>query len=228
MSTTPPVPMTSPIPSTTTSSRITAKGDDDCTQRGQGVESGEGGSSGRDRERDEHQAEDSEEPTLLEQGRPARPRESLEPADTPNDERDGLSRCERAELAPTPTFGQQDRAQSKRHLDAQHHGDQLEDVSDAARRKWQCGHEHQEQDRDREALLGEHVTECPERLGRVALEPALELGAELFVGFHCFGGLTITVGAKPQKGDSATWPASQNNSAAARSATCPDFRDAAE
>ena len=63
-------------------------------------------------------------------------------------------------------------------LRGEQHGDDLEDVRGAAGRQRQRRHPEQEDEEDREALLLEELDEAPEGLLAVALQPAIELGAD--------------------------------------------------
>ena len=82
----------------------------------------------------------------------------------------------RTELALLPTAaGSQIVRRSSTIWNATTTGDHLEDVRDAAGGQRQRGHEHEQHDRDGEALLAEGLTEGVERLRPVALQPVVEL-----------------------------------------------------
>ena len=62
-------------------------------------------------------------------------------------------------------------------------------VGDPAGRERQGGHEHEQEDRGGERLLGEHLPQAAQRLGAVAAQPPLELvGEARVVGHPCGGG----------------------------------------
>ena len=159
------------------------EGDRNRPERGERVEAGERRRDcGRDCKGHQHQAENAQRPPVLEDPRAARAREPLHLPDAPHDEGDRLGGGRCAEIAPVPAGRQPDRPPAEHHLGGEKDGDRLEDVCHPAGRERQGRHEHQQHDRDREALLREHVVHPAERLRLVAEEPALELVAERAAG----------------------------------------------
>src|SRR5674476_1314199 len=122
---------------------------DDCADRWKGVESRERWSEGCGYGKsDEHEAEQPEEPSLVEEWCPSRPGETLEPTNTLRHEGDGLLCGYRTELPVPPPSRKPEGTNAEHHLCGQHHRDRLEHVGDPAGGERQRWDEHQEQDRD--------------------------------------------------------------------------------
>ena len=127
---------------------------------------------------DDQDPEDDVAQAVVEEERQARPREALEPADQPHEAADEAPPALARQLQPAPALRQPDVVAARDELRGEQHGDDLEDVRGAAGRQRQRRHPEQEDEEDREALLLEELDEAPEGLLAVALQPAIELGAD--------------------------------------------------
>ena len=135
-------------------------------------------------EQQDHEAEEAEEPALIEHVLQATPREPFERAHPPDDERDRLARHRGAQLALAESLRQPDLIPPRDHLEREEDRHDFEDVGDATRRNRERGREHQQGDRDCERTLVEHVVERAEGLRIVSLQPLLELVAEHRLFLH--------------------------------------------